>query len=489
MLHSISSRLPKRYSNRDSSAPIIGTTGSTPLHFAAANGNRDAIWLLLLHGAHADRADKHGVTPENLARQSGWIECADLLKEWIINKDKDLREREEFIAADDKNHAKRRNRLGSFDDPEPSPTPRRRLHVKHSIDTALNMLRSSSSNLSEAYYHGAHTPTPPTSPSRPFGDVTSHHGSSNNDQLDEQSIRRPSLSHIGQSDSLPRPRKSSAQSANPHRPRSAGEGAEENAPVPPYAKGGTARRLGSKVSLLNLFRKGQSSEGTGTPDPNTNTIATVTDASNVSISPPSCSLHRSRPHQGSDASIRSRKPGDPSLERKPSLGSPSRSPVPMAIDLHNALAQEQQRINNRDRSKSNASSRYEYLNDDPAISGGGSYNSPGSSPLARLGVLRNQGHHRTRSGSGSSLGHDLNAPSRLGAGSGATVDDAPNNNRAGGTGTDVDNLSRSLPRPGILRPHNRNGSNGQGHMTPSALRALRYAFSLNDNRSDTLTST
>ncbi|KAF8909899.1 hypothetical protein CPB85DRAFT_1198268, partial [Mucidula mucida] len=35
-------RLPRRYSNeknRDASAPIVGTSGSTPLHFAAANGN------------------------------------------------------------------------------------------------------------------------------------------------------------------------------------------------------------------------------------------------------------------------------------------------------------------------------------------------------------------------------------------------------------------------------------------------------------------
>ncbi|EGN99585.1 hypothetical protein SERLA73DRAFT_52075, partial [Serpula lacrymans var. lacrymans S7.3] len=34
-------RLPRRYSdrNRDTAAPIVGTSGSTPLHFAAANGH------------------------------------------------------------------------------------------------------------------------------------------------------------------------------------------------------------------------------------------------------------------------------------------------------------------------------------------------------------------------------------------------------------------------------------------------------------------
>ncbi|KAF8557996.1 hypothetical protein OG21DRAFT_1388435, partial [Imleria badia] len=34
-------RLPRRYSDRsrDTAAPIVGTSGSTPLHFAAANGH------------------------------------------------------------------------------------------------------------------------------------------------------------------------------------------------------------------------------------------------------------------------------------------------------------------------------------------------------------------------------------------------------------------------------------------------------------------
>ncbi|KAJ7476172.1 hypothetical protein FB451DRAFT_1463786 [Mycena latifolia] len=77
--------LPRHYSNdesRDPSVPIIGTNGSTPLHFAAANinGNTSIVIALLLRGAHANRADKHGITPEMLARQNGWDECADLLK-------------------------------------------------------------------------------------------------------------------------------------------------------------------------------------------------------------------------------------------------------------------------------------------------------------------------------------------------------------------------------------------------------------------------
>ena len=44
--------------------PIVGSSSSTPLHFVAANGHTTIICTLLLHGTHADRADKSGVTPE-----------------------------------------------------------------------------------------------------------------------------------------------------------------------------------------------------------------------------------------------------------------------------------------------------------------------------------------------------------------------------------------------------------------------------------------
>lgn len=429
-----------------------------------------------------------------LARENGWIECADLLKEWIINKDKDLREREEFVATNDRDDGRRRNRMGSVGDAESSQTHRHRLHVKQSIDTALNMLRSSSSNLGEAYRRNGLTPTPPTSPTRPFGDFTSELG--NNNQFPDVSTRRPSLTPA---DSFPRVRRPSARSEQPHRPRSAGEGADQGtaSPVPSYGRPPT-RKVGSKVSLLNLFRKGQTQESPSPPETITNPPAS--DRPILSTSPSKGAAinsgsflthHRSRLHQDSDASIRSRTTTETSLERKSSLNSPSRSPVPLAVDSHNALVQGQQQINNRDRSRSNASSRYEYLNEDPVTSGQGSYQSAGSSPLARLGLLRNQ-HHRARSGSGSSLTHEANVPSRLAMSSTTpTVDDTTttttnyDDDKTGVAGADADNLSRSLPRSGILRPHNRNGSGGQNHMTPSALRALRFDTpSANGNGAD-----
>ncbi|KAI5890385.1 uncharacterized protein SCHCODRAFT_02669541 [Schizophyllum commune H4-8] len=52
------------------------------------------VKLLLRRGAIADRPDKHGITPEMVARQNGFVECADFLHSWVCNKDKDLRERD-----------------------------------------------------------------------------------------------------------------------------------------------------------------------------------------------------------------------------------------------------------------------------------------------------------------------------------------------------------------------------------------------------------
>ncbi|KAH9988477.1 ankyrin repeat-containing domain protein, partial [Russula compacta] len=59
-------------SKHDPSAPIIGTLGSTPLHFAAANGHTQIVLTLLRHGARPDIADKRGTTPDALSRQHGW---------------------------------------------------------------------------------------------------------------------------------------------------------------------------------------------------------------------------------------------------------------------------------------------------------------------------------------------------------------------------------------------------------------------------------
>jgi hypothetical protein len=36
--------------------------------------------------------DKLGVTPEMLVRENGKEDTVDVLKEWLVNKDRDLRE-------------------------------------------------------------------------------------------------------------------------------------------------------------------------------------------------------------------------------------------------------------------------------------------------------------------------------------------------------------------------------------------------------------
>ncbi|KIO04481.1 hypothetical protein M404DRAFT_143110, partial [Pisolithus tinctorius Marx 270] len=85
--HGADVNAPRRYSdrNRDVSAPIVGTSGSTPLHFASANGHLTVVRTLLAHGATPDGADKHGITAEHIARENGWIECAELLAECVAN--------------------------------------------------------------------------------------------------------------------------------------------------------------------------------------------------------------------------------------------------------------------------------------------------------------------------------------------------------------------------------------------------------------------
>ncbi|KAG8737507.1 hypothetical protein FRC10_008087 [Ceratobasidium sp. 414] len=61
----------------------IGTRGSTPLHFAAANGHVDALTLLLRCGADFEKPDKHGITPLMLAESLGQTAAAAALRDWV----------------------------------------------------------------------------------------------------------------------------------------------------------------------------------------------------------------------------------------------------------------------------------------------------------------------------------------------------------------------------------------------------------------------
>ncbi|KAK0461137.1 uncharacterized protein EV420DRAFT_1266976 [Desarmillaria tabescens] len=265
-------RLPRRYSNeknRDASAPIVGTSGSTPLHFAAANGNTNIVTALLLKGAHPDRCDKHGVTAEMLARQNGWLECAEVLKTWVQNKDKDLLERE-APAFDSVAESSRsgRDRQGSFGTDIDAPaSSRRRINVKRSMDTALSMLKVSSSGLSDAYHK--HTPDSSSMPPSPIQPGEYSHSFDGGRRYSpspspiEPGSRRPSLPYIHQShpSGSPRRHKSPTPSKgppSPRRPRSAGTGAESSEANSPRS----GKRLGTKYSLMNIFKKTQGGEST-----------------------------------------------------------------------------------------------------------------------------------------------------------------------------------------------------------------------------------
>ena len=56
--------------------------GSTPLHFAAANGHAPIVQILLTCGASPDKSDKHGMTPEALAEVNGHTDVIRVLRVW-----------------------------------------------------------------------------------------------------------------------------------------------------------------------------------------------------------------------------------------------------------------------------------------------------------------------------------------------------------------------------------------------------------------------
>lgn len=87
-------RLSRRYSDKclDASVPKPDSSG-TPFHLAAANGHTNVVGIFL-HGAHAHGADRHGAMPEMLVLGNGKERMAEVLKVWLANEDRDLREHE-----------------------------------------------------------------------------------------------------------------------------------------------------------------------------------------------------------------------------------------------------------------------------------------------------------------------------------------------------------------------------------------------------------
>ncbi|KAF9996796.1 hypothetical protein BGZ65_007631 [Modicella reniformis] len=74
-------RLARKYSS-EKGVQTVGTTGSTPLHFAAANGCLAVVDILLRHGAIVDKADKYGSTPLSVSAARNHPDVASLLRQY-----------------------------------------------------------------------------------------------------------------------------------------------------------------------------------------------------------------------------------------------------------------------------------------------------------------------------------------------------------------------------------------------------------------------
>lgn len=286
----------------------MGTSGSTPLHFACANGHVNIVIILLQHGAHPDRADKHGVTPETLARENGHEVCADTIRRWIEQKDQDLRDRAEY----------------PYDGSSSSATDfsRKHLHVKRSIDNALSLFRTHSSTPLTLTPPPALSPntSPSNSPVNEYGLVSE---SNTTEEDSHQKARRPSLPLQYNSLPAPKPSTSTPTSTGSRRPRSAGTGAE--GPTQQQRNLG-AGRTSSKYSLRNLLRK--------------QSQVSLVESDSPSRPPLSVSPNYSDKH-ARNTSIDSPL-GDNTISRfKSRLGSDATDRPLMATELHNQLALEE----------------------------------------------------------------------------------------------------------------------------------------------------
>ncbi|KAF7981934.1 hypothetical protein HWV62_30709 [Athelia sp. TMB] len=381
--------LPRRYSSHprshnspssNSAHPTIGSSGSTPLHFAAANGHAHVVRLLLLHGAHADRRDKHGVTPEMLARECGNDEVADILKQWVLNKDKDLRERGDS-GASVTGHGEAGETvlvgggggtgtrpinggwgIGNGRDDDDEDVRQRtlsggRLKVKASIDQALNTFKSAASM--QSYLPSCPDPEAVTFPRT----------------ASSSSGRRPSFPEYN----------TSSSSSYGRRPSSAGQGSQsfdepDRQRVPSSTQ---QRRLGSKYSLRNLFKKANDSNAASSAVSSAEPSYTTTPDISASPSPgPNSNLPL--PNTSGPASPRGALINLAPLESSPLASKGHSARIPSDSDSIFS-----QGANHRTRSGSGSGLPTE----DDAMGNG-------SGGSARPSILRS--HHRTSSGNGSS---------------------------------------------------------------------------------------
>ena len=104
-------RLPRRYLDTRQQSTVLGHAGSTPLHFAAANGHDKIVRILLACGA-VQKPDKHGTTPEMVAAEAGHMDVVETLRIWEAMLDEEREKAQEREEEEKKELARR----GSFGD-------------------------------------------------------------------------------------------------------------------------------------------------------------------------------------------------------------------------------------------------------------------------------------------------------------------------------------------------------------------------------------
>ncbi|KAI0785542.1 hypothetical protein C8Q75DRAFT_893756 [Abortiporus biennis] len=463
-------RLPRRYStsdkNKEAPLPVVLTSGSTPLHFACASGHTNIVMTLLLHGAHPDRPDKHGTTPEMLARQNGWVACADVLRQWSHNKDKDLRDREAIWspqafpqAGDDASSAK--EHINCFLQECRECHAKKRLRVKQSIDNAIHMLKpvlhSNSGGISSPPTASNPLPTEslPPSPTKISLDSPLHHTFDS-----DESHRRPSITTglevpRHSTSSSRRPSNFSISSASsPRRPRSAGTDAEQTSTPP-------SNKVKGKLSLLNIFKKSNtdvyaipdnlSSYTSSTSAFTSGSPSPAPEAHSATLPPP---FSRSTDALSLNSTEASPLASD-RLRHRLFSESNKHSPIrPQAVELHHALSRES-------------------LHGQFAASGVNvdTQPQPAKSPSVRPGILRAHG----RSSSGQSSSHHAHHESTKSA---SFVQPSTQSIRALRFDSSSTTSSISIPKNPERHNHSRHHSHSRSRSPSRALHAASSAASL-----------
>lgn len=290
-----------------------------------------------------------------LARQNGWDACADILCNWSLNKDRDLREKEELIPSQNGDGSSVSDLKHACGGPDCRLCHSKRLRVKRSIDHALNMLKPS---LSQLHSHnlgesgGTALETIVASPLLPSDSVSDGLVRDSPELIltGEASGRRPSLPDLFDPTQVPTiSRRSNAggSARSSRRPRSAGNDAE------PQTVG---RRVKAKVSLLSIFKKADASinnvEGFS---PGYASSSNTPSIFSVSSSPAPGTPRRSDVYTPNDSPLPQSQLSeetsfsDVTIHGRPrgrvfSEGEATRvPPLPTAVELHRALSDERSR--------------------------------------------------------------------------------------------------------------------------------------------------